>query len=56
MAKFTLGGLMAKLKIPAMPKVAAAPRVAKIPAARRGAGTLALKRLPLAKVRTGPGY
>lgn len=47
---YTLGGLMAA------PKLAKIPAPAALPKAAGKAGTLRLNRLPLSKVRTGPGY
>lgn len=49
---FTLGGLMK----PRMPRTAKAPGVAKLPAARGVGATLKLLRLPLSKVKAGPGF
>jgi hypothetical protein len=66
-AKFTLGGIY-KPKAAALPKIGKMsapgvkmptvkmPKIGKFSAPGRPAGTLRLNRLPLSKVRTGPGY
>jgi hypothetical protein len=62
MKTFTLGSLGGNAKAPKfalgkLPKIAApGAKAAALPKAARGAGTLRLNRLPLSKVRTGPGY
>jgi hypothetical protein len=48
--KFTLGGLMRRA-----PKIPKAP-AAKMPASRGASATLKLLRLPLSKVKAGPGF